>query len=1690
MYNSKSYRIGPSQIHGNGLLAARDIQPYEVIGLSHRGGEVVSELGEYVNHSDNPTAVSVPSGNDRHIVTSQFIPEGGEISQDYRKQPELEQPEDFTSYAQYGGDPFDPRSRKGVRKNPDGSESTVIMRTETIDGINWISFPTLFENPDGSWLDLSKEEDWRVPMMEAHKRNEIIHFGPNKEAALQFGEGSWKEQDSGSLPKAQDGTELSERGYSKDDLISFINWQKMVESNKGSSYPEYNQENFAWYPQNYGQAFRMARDAGMSSFWWDEELKTTETTDDPWVGRYPTSIYDMEGVSKDFPEQIRKDFGVDMEKLWSLSKKTKKSGVPLLEELLKTYKKGSDEYRFLETNMDALVNSEFMQSLFGNLDNMISHYSDDPVVETEIIPDVTFSENWGLDPTSYSIPQIDWGSTSKWEDAGLNQESIFNLYLASDYVGKKNSRENFTKDLKTKWRKEFFDNAALQLGLNNGYDATQSEKDDYNDFISGKNLNTQEQYYYDQINEEWENSAQSTWELDRYQDKKRGWFGENYPIADQTLFGKLGTSPYWDKWDLESSDGFNNPNVDIPIEIADRRESLFQAGIVNPFATGDENAILDPNYLSKSNILGADYRPFNTKYNRPSNWMDRNVHATWDALKNWGDYGWGPGGNRGNPLVQTPAFLADWFYHMPEDFNKLQQNPNATHLGENLLNASIFIPGGMFGRGAKGLSETLKTSQKFGKNLFKNEKLHKVINPRLGPTGPGQWSSQSGATTSTKRFGDLYKNPFTGVYDRSIISRLANPRQFGKNVLNTPFRQNIKNWNITAQNNKRQQIKDILNQRTLGNPLANPRSMSIFRPNSLKPYTPFQKGLFLGQEGLIGGTIYDHLSGNYGGYNDAVFTNSLLDAGRYIKKHGGSLPKAQKGIEKFLKPKNALQLSSFIKGNKFEGSLSKSGHISISNLLQYVDKQSKFESAFVREQLKDFPQFQGKIDFNKFKAHLNNKLAPMQSELFATTNREFTYNDLGMKALGYTLNPILDANAKDLTLAQLTVPDPSLYNQRYGPQVEPYLGVDKVNTITFRNKYFGVGDETHFDKFKVGTFSGEKPSTMTGTVPGVYGHNRFFSTTDKPLEANLLEVQSDWGQAKQSNWIFDPKKLKKQQDFNQKRFEVADKNLMLYKMNLERDKEIFKIKKQIEFADGEFDVNMIERLYEDLEIAESMHEGWLVPHHGWSLQDYERAIQHNEKQLKLTNQKKLDLVANENLLQSELVKRNMDTRVLTETIQDLISKGYTSMNLPSWQTLAKIQGHDKTNWLLMSDKEFNKMLDNFGQSKIVNEEWKNSDRLGRLQIKEDGSVIDITNKKVIFQSDKSSIRKEEKEYLEYVKKNPGANTLLYESSDQIKRRSKAISDYRKKLQDKNTNEIVDYNIGNQIILRKYRDLFPKLLKNKFRLDFNPNPDKFKNDWKNYKFKPKWITGEAELPALEEGGEISSVYKEGYESLKDNGEIIADMMDNGAFLPKFKYGSEKQIEGILGRYNIKKEYDDTKNLPYVSYETESPGTFYDRIYYSGDDKKGNDDFSIIDMSSQIREQRIEHDRTKKLITAYDNNEEISKSGLDHLRNLGMLNTKKEKEEVVPSFVYKEPVVPIPLEQIKVSSDLRNKTNKEDKGIPIELQIEFYMAYVNGLFIGTKKEEKLKKIYDKLNRIYYNDARKSNMSVIDYMKSLNN
>ena len=81
--------------------------------------------------------------------------------------------------------------RKGVRKNPDGSESTHLMATETFDGKNWFSFPTLFQDPDGTWVDMS-DKPWEEAYEEAKRRGEVIEFGADKEAAIKFGEGSWK----------------------------------------------------------------------------------------------------------------------------------------------------------------------------------------------------------------------------------------------------------------------------------------------------------------------------------------------------------------------------------------------------------------------------------------------------------------------------------------------------------------------------------------------------------------------------------------------------------------------------------------------------------------------------------------------------------------------------------------------------------------------------------------------------------------------------------------------------------------------------------------------------------------------------------------------------------------------------------------------------------------------------------------------------------------------------------------------------------------------------------------------------------------------------------------------------------------------------------------------------------------------------------------------------------------------------------------------------------------------------------------------------------------------------------------------------------------------------------------------------------------------------------------------------------
>lgn len=83
--------------------------------------------------------------------------------------------------------------RIGSRENTDGSFSTHLMATETLDGKNWVSFPTLFQNQDGTWIDMS-DKPWEDAYGEALRRGEVIEFGTDKDSAIKFGEGSWKQK--------------------------------------------------------------------------------------------------------------------------------------------------------------------------------------------------------------------------------------------------------------------------------------------------------------------------------------------------------------------------------------------------------------------------------------------------------------------------------------------------------------------------------------------------------------------------------------------------------------------------------------------------------------------------------------------------------------------------------------------------------------------------------------------------------------------------------------------------------------------------------------------------------------------------------------------------------------------------------------------------------------------------------------------------------------------------------------------------------------------------------------------------------------------------------------------------------------------------------------------------------------------------------------------------------------------------------------------------------------------------------------------------------------------------------------------------------------------------------------------------------------------------------------------------------
>jgi hypothetical protein len=138
------------------------------------------------------------------------------IPADKKKKPPILFADGGTPKAQTG---LEVKQRRGVRNNPDGSVSSHLMKAEYVDGRGWVAFPTLFQDSkpyaddNQNWVDMSEEEDWMKIYEEAVRRGEVYDFGEDKEAALAFGMGSWKDQlpehlqdkKYGGIPKGQTG---------------------------------------------------------------------------------------------------------------------------------------------------------------------------------------------------------------------------------------------------------------------------------------------------------------------------------------------------------------------------------------------------------------------------------------------------------------------------------------------------------------------------------------------------------------------------------------------------------------------------------------------------------------------------------------------------------------------------------------------------------------------------------------------------------------------------------------------------------------------------------------------------------------------------------------------------------------------------------------------------------------------------------------------------------------------------------------------------------------------------------------------------------------------------------------------------------------------------------------------------------------------------------------------------------------------------------------------------------------------------------------------------------------------------------------------------------------------------------------------------------------------------------------------
>jgi SET domain len=86
------WRIGPSAIHGQGVMATRKLAPGSLIGvgIGYRMGfvpAVTSDFGAFINHSYEPSASLMFLNGVYWVVAAKTLDAEEEITVDYRKTP-------------------------------------------------------------------------------------------------------------------------------------------------------------------------------------------------------------------------------------------------------------------------------------------------------------------------------------------------------------------------------------------------------------------------------------------------------------------------------------------------------------------------------------------------------------------------------------------------------------------------------------------------------------------------------------------------------------------------------------------------------------------------------------------------------------------------------------------------------------------------------------------------------------------------------------------------------------------------------------------------------------------------------------------------------------------------------------------------------------------------------------------------------------------------------------------------------------------------------------------------------------------------------------------------------------------------------------------------------------------------------------------------------------------------------------------------------------------------------------------------------------------------------------------------------------------------------------------------------------------------------------------------------------------